>query len=137
MDFERLECHFEPNDIIYFRSIEELIEIRNRLRRNCEESNFEVYATNRYRISSYGLSFYEDEMLRVNGNGGAICRNILRSGFGGTIPRVFFPHNTGTWFEGHCYILSPLLFVPEASFCGKDGCSIFDSSEYKSLFGQG
>ena len=137
MDFERLECHFEPNDIIYFRPIEELIEIRNRLRRNCEESNFEVYTTNRYRISSYNLNFYEDEMLRVNGNGGAICRNILRADFGGTILRVFFPHNTGTWFEGHCYILSPFLFVPEASFCGKDDHSIFDSSEYKSLFGKG
>ena len=139
MDFEGLECHFKDDEVVYFRPFEELVEIRKLLRRNLEEANFEFYSTRTAQlVTSYSISFYESEMLRVNEMGGAICRNSLRGDGKSHKLRVFFPHSgANVWFEGHTFVLSPFLFVPEASLCGKDDCSIFDSSEYKSLFGKG
>lgn len=138
MDFERLEFHFEADEVVYFRPFEELVEIRKHLERNFEESNFEVHLTQTKNwVSSYSLSFYEFEMLKVNEMGGAICRDLLPWDGSNKI-RVFFPRDgANVWFRGHSFILSPFLFVPETSLKGKDDRSIFDSSEYKSLFEQG
>ena len=139
MDFEGLVCHFEVDEVVYFRPFEELVEIRNLLKRNQEEPDFTVCRTRTSKlVCSYSISFYEPEMMKVNEMGGAICRYPLHFDGQTNKLRVFFPHRgANVWFRGHSFILSPFLFVPETSLKGEDDRSIFDSSEYKSLFGKG